>query len=823
MGTVGLERGRLALGLLGRTGWLHLNTMNDDRNERSGPYARLALFALRRRGWVALVCAVIVAVAAGIGLPPKVDNDVMTMLPGDDEVIAASSELVSEGGVDLLTLGVADPESSTETSERLRDYIQSLAEAFERSERVDFVFHQIDPDLAFQIGLLQLDPDDVHELTKRLRGAVALGPALNPVVIQRLLDLGPVTERLDQAHRASLFSADDGIGRLVVRPTGAAQDRAFVMAFYDEVDEILAANPPEAKGLELVYLGGPFRTVPDDLRTITRDLGWTSLLAAVLVLGLVTLAFRDVRATLMVFVPILGANILTLGMVALVYGHLNSFTSAAIPVLVGLGIDFGVHLLGRYRELRGRGASLEGALAEAWERTGPPCVVAGVTSAAGFLALVAAQFRGFSQFGVVLAFGLLTSLALMLVLLPALIGWFDRSGGHPLPGAASEGPISTSTYRLAPLGLMVAVLVTVLFGAVRLPLLSFDFDISSMRAEGKAYADLDPRKQQLAEASYGPAVLTFSEDRQLDAAHRRLKRKLSDHELRHVGRVLSIRDALPRDMARRVAELAELAEVVRHPNLRYVHASPARPMVEALLPLRDNPPRGLTEDDLPSGLVRLLGGGTDERRLLVLPKGNMWDMRNALALLEELREAEPQARVAGSVPVQGLLFHYVMRDVPIVGGLALLLVLILSGIDLRRPVLVVGAMGTLLAGLTWSGVMLELFGVKLSVVNLVGVPILLGIGIDVVIHLLHRLQEEGPGGVRRAWRTTGVASAISTATTVASFGALLLASSRGVRSLGLLVVIGLSTLTIVGALLLPLAWATGWRVTGKAPGDQESS
>lgn len=369
---------------------------------------------------------------------------------------------------------------------------------------------------------------------------------------------------------------------------------------------------------------------------------------------------------------------------------------------------------------------------------------------------------------------------------------------------------------------MIAVIATVIVGAIRLPQLDFDFDISSMRAEGKAYADLDPLRQQLAEASYGPVVMTFEGSRQLDAARRRLQRRIGDDELLFVGGVLSMRDALPRDMERRVAELGELAEVVRSPKLRYVHATPARPMVEALLPLRDQPPRALTESDLPEGLVKLLGGGTDERRLLVLPRGNMWDMRNALALLDELRGAEPHAQIAGSVPVQGLLFHYVMRDVPLVGVLALLLVVILAGIDLRKPLLVAGAMGTLLAGLSWAGVMLELSGVRLSVVNLVGVPILLGIGIDVVIHLLHRLQEEGPGGVRRAWRTTGVASAISTLTTVASFGALLLATSRGVRSLGLLVVIGLTTLTIVGALLLPLAWATGWKVAGRAPGDQSS-
>jgi hypothetical protein len=91
--------------------------------------------------------------------------------------------------------------------------------------------------------------------------------------------------------------------------------------------------------------------------------------------------------------------------------------------------------------------------------------------------------------------------------------------------------------------------------------------------------------------------------------------------------------------------------------------------------------------------------------------------------------------------------------------------------------------------------------------------------VDVVIHLLHRLKEEGPGGVRRALRTTGVAATISTVTTIASFVALTAAGNRGIQSLGILVVIGLTMVFLASAILLPLGWAAGWKVTGRAPAD----
>jgi predicted RND superfamily exporter protein len=104
------------------------------------------------------------------------------------------------------------------------------------------------------------------------------------------------------------------------------------------------------------------------------------------------------------------------------------------------------------------------------------------------------------------------------------------------------------------------------------------------------------------------------------------------------------------------------------------------------------------------------------------------------------------------------------------------------------------------------------FGVQLSVVNFVGIPILLGIGVDVIIHLLHRLDEEGPGRVRVALATTGWASGLSTVTTVVSFAALSLATHRGVQSLGLMIVLGLSLITVAGFVLVPLGWMTNWKL-----------
>jgi hypothetical protein len=284
-----------------------------------------------------------------------------------------------------------------------------------------------------------------------------------------------------------------------------------------------------------------------------------------------------------------------------------------------------------------------------------------------------------------------------------------------------------------------------------------------------------------------------------------------------VGRVVSIDDVVVPDQSPRLEALGKLQEQLAHPNARYLPP----PLLEQLAPLRGLPLAPVGRGDLPEPILDILGASTpDTHRFLVFPQGNMWDLRETAAFERDIKLGTYPASAAGEYVTLGAMYRHIRADMPKVAGLALVLVVLLTAIDLKRPLPVVTATGTLLAGLVWAAAALHWVGVPLTVMNVVGVPILLGIGVDVVIHLLHRLEDEGPGGVRRALWTTGIAASISTLTTVVSFASLTLAGSRGVRSMGMLVVIGLVTVFVATAILLPTAWAAGWRVSGKAPGDQ---
>lgn len=778
------------------------------------PWGALAAWVLARRRLVGGAALVLVLLCAVLGLPPRIEPNLLALLPPDEPAAAALRDLHDrEGGTNLVTLSF-----SADDPDALTPFLHALAESFQASDRVQTAMHAIEPQLATRLGVLQLRADDITELTGRMRGALALGPALNPMVTARLMDMGPLADRIAAAADPStlLPTADEAGGRLLIRPTGSSHDNRFALALMDEVQTTIDDALATAPGVHLDWIGGAYRHNVEDYRGIQQDVWWTSGASILLVLLVMAFALRSWRAVLLVAAPLVATVVITLGMARLLIGSLNTYTSFGAAILIGLGIDFAVHLLGRYRELRAEGLALDDAIIAAWDRVGPPCATAAFTSAAGFLALAAADFRGFSQLGVLLAGGLVVALACMVLLLPVLIPTLDPDPPL-LRGTGTRSFVSRSSYSLAPGLLMVLVLATGFVAATRVPKLSWEYDVSALRRDGLAYAELDEAERALARESYSPVVVEYPTRAARVLAQAGIDTLLERGVLPHIRQTASLQTLLPPDQSERLTALRELQGLLAHRNLRYLPP----PLVEQLLPLKGLPLETLERADLPPLLQTLLGTANDQHRLLLLPRGNMWDLREASALEAEVRTAVRTVPAAGEYVALGALFRVMRRDLPIVGGLALVMVTLLCAIDLRRPYRIATALGTLLAGLTWAAAALQVTGVHLTMVNVVGVPILLGIGVDVVIHLLHRLAEEGPGGVRRALSTTGVAATISTLTTVLSFCSLTLAGNRGIRSLGLLVVIGLIAVFMASAILLPTAWAAGWKVTGRAPADTD--
>ena len=126
---------------------------------------------------------------------------------------------------------------------------------------------------------------------------------------------------------------------------------------------------------------------------------------------------RPVKAT---FCLIIGLGY-TMAFATLVVGHLNILTITFVPILIGLAIDYGVHLISRYEEELRRGRTEQAALVKAIVFTGQGIFTGAFTTAGAFLAMMLTDFKGIQEMGVICGGGLLVCLVPMMTMLPVLL------------------------------------------------------------------------------------------------------------------------------------------------------------------------------------------------------------------------------------------------------------------------------------------------------------------------------------------------------------------------------------------------------------------
>src|SRR3984893_2523041 len=301
----------------------------------------------------------------------------------------------------------------------------------------------------------------------------------NPAPTRLLRDLlTQMSERIDgQPYRSpwgSLFAA------ATPAPNGGyflSHDRRLLYVVIDLVDaprtfdaehaaivtvrHAIASLRPQFPSVEAGVTGAP-ALFTDELGAASRDGRIASVLALVLTLGLLLLAFRRLvtsSAILLVLALSLGWS---LGVITLIVGHLTIFSMMFVSVVIGLGTDYGIYFLFRYREERVLGQTLVGALERTAARSGPAILLGALTAAVAFYILSIAEFRGIRDFGLISGTAILLAFLSMLTVFPALLLLIERwqkaprlrlvggrPGALPRPDVRASGPSQSQVPALA--------------------------------------------------------------------------------------------------------------------------------------------------------------------------------------------------------------------------------------------------------------------------------------------------------------------------------------------------------------------------------------
>lgn len=174
----------------------------------------------------------------------------------------------------------------------------------------------------------------------------------------------------------------------------------------------------------------------DEMATTNKDMLNASIFALIGVALLFIFFFREITRPALTMLTLLMAMGWTYGFVALTLGHLNLLSTVFALVLIGLGVDFGIHFLHRYQEELGASGDPKEAALFSMKHAGAGIVTGALTSSIAFLLALFTDFLGLAELGYVAGAGILFCLFGMLVTLPALLIAVDtrvRSGYIPSP------------------------------------------------------------------------------------------------------------------------------------------------------------------------------------------------------------------------------------------------------------------------------------------------------------------------------------------------------------------------------------------------------
>jgi hypothetical protein len=208
-------------------------------------------------------------------------------------------------------------------------------------------------------------------------------------------------------------------------------------------------------------------------------------------------------------------------------------------------------------------------------------------------------------------------------------------------------------------------------------------------------------------------------------------------------------------------------------------------------------------ENLPTSIIDQYAN--EDRNLFlitVLPADNIWkDARFLYRFTDNLDEISERA--TGFPPVFRALIDVIGRDGRNAAILTIFVVFVLLSIDFRNVGHALIAMIPLLAGMVWMVGIMHLIGRQLDVVNIMAIPLILGIGIDDGVHIIHRWRREGRGSVKTVFASTGKAILLTSLTTMLAFGSLIFSLWRGYGSLGTALLIGVGACFITTIFILP--------------------
>lgn len=324
----------------------------------------------------------------------NVEPSLEKVLPQNIEEIKIMNSMRSEFGADMVYLIVyAQSPLNDIRNARYVKYINVLSEKIESEEQVIKVDGIDDLVRSMHDGII---PDSEFEIKESIK--------INPFS----------TQYVNSDYSFSILKVQTNTG------SSATLINSLITDIKDDIDSLEVENP----GVE-VQITGSSAIDRATFNIILKDFGVITLVSMALVMLIVFLTFGSLSKGMLPMAIVMNALIWTMGIVGYLGLTLTVVSMVAAAMLMGLGIDFGIHQVYSYFELR-KTKNPKTSLTEVMSELLRAMLGASLTTIVGFLALLFGVLPAMKTLGIILAIGIFTTLIGAIFLLPTIIYLFDN-------------------------------------------------------------------------------------------------------------------------------------------------------------------------------------------------------------------------------------------------------------------------------------------------------------------------------------------------------------------------------------------------------------
>ncbi|OAA30412.1 RND transporter [Kosmotoga arenicorallina S304] len=767
-----------------------------------------------------------------------VNSDLMKILPPDDPVIKRYKEFMENSSTGDITYVVLKTfEKSSQGIEKLKGAARALFDSSKDSPYIKgFVKFDYLSELG-PMGLVLVDPEKVPSFNASFDLSDNFEKLLN-YEFTAIHNAGTSLWQLMNIYREiNNPEAADSYESYIRLPDEFPEEDPMILVMglklngtSADIDYVTKAIPELKKwikgilkpfNIDYSLTGDHFGTY-ESYKQANRDFAITTIISLLGIALLFYAAYSSLRITLYIFLSLIVAMLITLGIAYLIFGELNIVTTFVNAITLGLGIDYGIHMITRLSDESKRNKIQRSMLTNAYSAITKPLLVSMVTTALVFVILALINAPAVRELGVLTSIGISVFFAVMYLFLPAIsLNSISKGGAaaniHSLDKVFYY--ISGSVKKFRRISLTVVILFLMFLSYLGISNLNnFSYTPPGLMAEKSEMLSTLSLIERVFKASIANTVPFIVKPDELKTVYDKIKVNP------HIGNLFSLMDLVRGDEEQYLSQFKSL--------VKKVNAFRGSPVLESLLKKAEyydsiielidksqdieNPDEliNFVAGNLPASLKKqLIYEAPDGEQYFVInaePKNRIYRNNVIKTLFDSLGDLQ---EYVGGYPQ---VFYYLMDTVKGVSFplslVAIILVFIIVWID-RRNIYDSIRILILMSGILIAmfGLM-EILGIDTSFITIISAPLIIGIGVDSLVHMIHSSSSKNPYETARTLKSV----AMSSATTILAFSSFAFAQGKLLRDFGLSMAAGVFIALVVATMAVPvLPWKEKNRTGGR--------